>query len=234
MGTRDPKCTEAGCRFIAVPDQDVCIRHGGVVQVRPVGTAPMDHMPLCGATRRDGGLCRQPRMKGATRCRIHGGSTPQVRRKAQEVVAQSIIEQNARYYGRPRSISAVDALTEELHRAQGHVDWLGTQLAARPQDANLLAVYAAERGHLAKLADAMVRAKVDDRRTVLTEQMIEGLDLALTRSLQELGHDPNSPVVRKVVARHLRGISGPGRSPEVTAMDAEVVSDYSLPEPVPF
>ena len=99
MGRLDPKCSAPGCRFLAVPDQDVCIRHGGVVPVRPVGTAPMDHMPLCGATTRTGGLCKQPRMKGATRCRIHGGSAPQVRRKAKELVAQSIIERDARHYG---------------------------------------------------------------------------------------------------------------------------------------
>ncbi len=26
MGTRDPKCSTPGCRFLAVSDQDVCIR----------------------------------------------------------------------------------------------------------------------------------------------------------------------------------------------------------------
>ncbi len=130
----------------------------------------MDHMPLCGATTRTGGMCKQPRMKGATRCRIHGGSAPQVQRKAKELVAQSIIERNARHYGQPRSISAIDALTEELHRTQGHVDWLGQQVAAQPQDANLLAVYAAERGHLAKLAGQMVSAKLDEQRSVLDEK----------------------------------------------------------------
>jgi hypothetical protein len=82
-------------------------------------------MPLCGATTRCGGMCKQPRMKGATRCRVHGGSAPQVVRKAKEVVAQAIIERNARHYGEPRSITAVDALTEELARTQGHIDWLG-------------------------------------------------------------------------------------------------------------
>src|SRR3954452_4090783 len=102
----------------------------------------MDHMPLCGATTRTGGTCKQPRMKGASRCRIHGGSAPQVRRKAAELRVQAIVERHARHYGVPRNISAIDALTEELYRTQGHVDWLGREVAARPQDANLLAVYA--------------------------------------------------------------------------------------------
>ena len=92
----------------------------------------------------------------ATHCRIHGGSAPQVQRKARELVAQAIIERHAHHYGEPRNISAVDAPTEELHRPQGHVDWLGEQVAARPQDASFLAVYAAEGGHLAKLAGQIV------------------------------------------------------------------------------
>jgi uncharacterized membrane protein YccC len=65
-------------------------------------------------------------MRGATRCRIHGGSLPQVRRKA-EVVTQAIIERNARHYHEPRAIPAIDALTEELHRTQGHMDWPGAR-----------------------------------------------------------------------------------------------------------
>jgi hypothetical protein len=37
-------------------------------------------------------------------------------------------------------------------------------------------VYAAERGHLAKLADAMVRNNLDDRRAVHNERMVDGLE----------------------------------------------------------
>jgi hypothetical protein len=75
---------------------------------------------------------------------------------------------------------------------QGHVDWLGQQVAARPQDGNLLAVYAAERGHLAKLADQMVSAKLDDQRAVLNETAVEKLELALTGIFRDLGNDPST------------------------------------------
>jgi hypothetical protein len=131
-------------------------------------------------------------MKGASRCRIHGGSAPQVQRKAKELIAQSIIEREARHYGQPRNISAIDALTEELHRTQGHIDWLSAQVASRPQDANLLAVYAAERAHLAKLAGSMVSAKLDEQRSLLTEKAVEQLGLAITGILRDLGHDPST------------------------------------------
>jgi hypothetical protein len=135
-------------------------------------------------------------MKGTTRCRIHGGSAPQVQRKAKELVAQSIIERHARHYGEPGNITAIDALTGELHRKQGHVDWLGQQVAARPQIANLLAVYAAERGHLAKLAGQVVSSKLDEQRSLLSEKAVEQLELALTATLRELGVDPDHDYVR--------------------------------------
>jgi hypothetical protein len=35
--------------------------------------------PRCGATRRDGEACRNPVVKGRTRCRFHGGATPKGR-----------------------------------------------------------------------------------------------------------------------------------------------------------
>lgn len=104
--------------------------------------------------------------------------SPQLQRKAKELVARSVIERYARHYGEPRSISAIDALTEEVHRTQGHVDWLGQQVAARPQDANLLTVYTAERGHLAKLAGEMVSGKLDEQRSLLSEQAVEQLWLS--------------------------------------------------------
>jgi hypothetical protein len=108
-------------------------------------------------------------MRGATRCRIHGGSLPQVRRKA-EVVAQAIIERNVRHYREPRVTPGIDALTEELHRTQGHVNWLGREVTAQPHDANLLTVYTAERTYLAKLAGCMASAKPDEQKSMASER----------------------------------------------------------------
>ena len=69
-----PDCSVEGCRFREVPGQGVCVEHGGVKE-KPsrYGPAPIDHMRLCGARRRDGGLCRQPPIRGAATCRLHGG-----------------------------------------------------------------------------------------------------------------------------------------------------------------
>ena len=63
---------------------------------------------------------------------MHGGSIPGAVRKAQETLAERAILDVAAKYGLPRDISAADALTEELHRTQGHVDWPGRRGRSAP------------------------------------------------------------------------------------------------------
>ncbi len=172
---------------------------------------------------------------------MHGGSAPQVRRRAAERVVEARAVELARQYGAPREIAPLEALTEELHRSQGHVDWLAIQLDHR-NDPQWLGVYQAERAHLAKLAQAMapLMEKAEQQRAVLSERIIDQLELALTGILGELGHDPSSDAVRAVVARHLRRVLDPtttlptARGGEPAVLDAEVVSDRRAPEPVAF
>jgi hypothetical protein len=113
-------CSEPGCRFLHVPNSAVCEKHGGKRPAR-APDRPMDApgMRLCGATTRTGGRCEQPARRGTSRCPLHGGNSPRAQNRAKEVVAQAIIEADARHYGEPRSISAIDALVEELNRTQG-------------------------------------------------------------------------------------------------------------------
>ena len=83
-------CSVKGCRFREVPGRGICVEHGGVKEDPPrCGPAPLDHMRLCGSRRRDGGPCRQPPIRGAATCRLHGGSAPQVRRRAAERVVEA-------------------------------------------------------------------------------------------------------------------------------------------------
>ncbi|MCO6633029.1 HGGxSTG domain-containing protein [Cutibacterium avidum] len=46
---------------------------------------------MCGATCRDGHQCTQYAVKGTNRCRMHGGSAPQVRAKARQNVLEARI-----------------------------------------------------------------------------------------------------------------------------------------------
>jgi hypothetical protein len=237
-----PDCSVEGCRFREVPRQGVCVEHGGVKEEPSrYGPAPLDHMRLCGARRRDGGPCRQPPIRGAATCRLHGGSAPQVRRRAAERVVEVRAVELARQYGVPRDVLPMQALTEELARTQGHIDWLAAQLDHR-NDPQWLGVYQAERAHLAKLAQAMapLLEKTEQQRAVLSERTIDQLQLALTGILGELGHDPSSDAVRAVVARHLRRVLDPtsnlptARDGEPVPLDAEVQDDQRGPQPVAF
>ena len=121
------------------------------------------------------------------------------------------------------------------------MDWLAAQLDHR-NDPQWLGVYQAERGHLARLAQAMapLMEKAEQQRAVLSERTIDQLELALTGILGELGHDPNSDAVRGIVARHLRGVLDPtttlptARGGESVILDGEVRDDQRGPEPVAF
>lgn len=47
-----------------------------------------DHQ-LCGARTRQGGTCRKPPLNGATRCRLHGGASPNSLAKAKERITDA-------------------------------------------------------------------------------------------------------------------------------------------------
>jgi hypothetical protein len=72
---------------------------------------------LGGATTRTGGASEQPDRRGASRCRLHVGNSPQAQHRAHEVVAQAIAA-GARHYGAPRNASAIDVPVEEFSRRQ--------------------------------------------------------------------------------------------------------------------
>lgn len=123
---------------------------------------------------------------------MHGGSAPQVREKAAERVAKASIMEVARQHGMPRNVSPIGALTEELHRTQGARHWLVQQVAAHPQHPNLLAVYTAERAHLASLAGDMMRGGVDHRRAVLSEQGLDAVEVASSGRCASWGLTPTA------------------------------------------
>lgn len=232
-----PRCSAEGCRYREVPGQGVCVRHGGAKIDPPRhGPAPIDHMArLCAAVRRDGGSCRQPPIRGAARCRMHGGNAPHVRRKAAERIAETRAVELAHRHSVPRAISAVDALQEELARTQGRIDWLQREVDLQPNDPTLLSVYTAERNHLRQLAAGMVTAKTDEFRQILNERTIETLEAAVTATLRDFGLDPSREAVRQAFGRQLTVAQGTERS-KITAdpVEADVVPDDRQVQPVDF
>ena len=195
-----------------------------------------DHLRPCGAKTRKGRPCRGAAIRGSSRCRMHGGSAPQVRKAAARRIVEGKTIEAAKRYGVPRQITAADALQGELNRTQGHVDWVSEQVAANPYDPGLLSVYQSERAHLARLSHQIISSRSDERRTVLAERSIDSLEVAMTGILRELGADPDSSYVRGVVARHLReAITSAGES--TADVDADLRDDRPnnvVPLPVAF
>jgi|GEM_PF-1694086 len=79
------------------------------------------HAPTCGALTRDGDPCRNPPMSGSTRCRMHGGASPQARRKAALRIAQDEAISLGRARGARRDISPAEALLELVAAKAGEV-----------------------------------------------------------------------------------------------------------------
>jgi hypothetical protein len=154
---------------------------------------------------------------------MHGGGAPQVRQAAAVRIAEGKTVEKAKKYGRPRRISAGDALQEELERTQGHIDWVGAEVSLHPFDPGLLSIYQSERAHLARLSHQIITSRSDERRTVLTEQSVDRLEVAMAAILSELGSDPHSAYVRGVVARHLRDAL-------TQAVEGDVVVDGDDPD----
>ncbi len=204
-------CRHQPCPYREVPSQGVCVQHGGVPKEQPrTGLAPLDHVTrICSARRRDGGPCRQPAIKGAPTCRMHGGSAPQVRERAAERVVEEGVVELAHQYGVPRAVTPEQALTEELARTQGHVDWLAAQLDQHREPQWLL-VYQAERNHLAKISQQMAALGLRnaDREEELRCRVIDQLEMALRGILTDLGHNPDDDVTRGIVVLHLRRMLG--------------------------
>lgn len=86
----------------------------------------------CKATKRSGGRCGNPPIKGATVCRMHGGKAPQVvaataRRRA-EADAREQMLRAVTTLGLPIDVDPGKALLDEIHWTAGHVAWLRSKV----------------------------------------------------------------------------------------------------------
>lgn len=84
---------------------------------------------VCGAKKRDGEPCGAAPLKGAARCRNHGGSSPQAKaaaaRRIAEQEAQELMEKAITTLGlKGKDIDPATALLEEISWTYAHVQWL--------------------------------------------------------------------------------------------------------------
>jgi hypothetical protein len=83
---------------------------------------------ICGAKTKAETPCGLNPLEGGTRCKKHGGSSPQARKAAErrvaEAQAQKELERGVRTLGLPIDIDPGKALLDEIHWTAGHVAWL--------------------------------------------------------------------------------------------------------------
>ena len=192
--------------------------------------------PTCGAKTKTGGPCQRKPLDGATRCKLHGGATPQAQaaaadRKAEQAAGREL----ARIGITARDIHPAEALIELVQFTAGEVDYWrrrvseigdtdltwgttrvkdggddrGTTQEAKPHIAYVMLQQASDR--LASYAAAALRAGVEERRVRLAEQQGALVAQAIRNILDALQLTPAQlELVPTVVPAQLRLIAGGG------------------------
>lgn len=155
-----------------------------------------DQVPLCGAKKKNGELCRAfagqgTNHSGSGKCKFHGGSTPNHGKRAvtQELKRQMIT------LGEPvEDVTAISALLSELYASTGHVAWLRQQIADMSTDAlgtvegqAIINLYGNERDRKTKIAKMCTEAGVDEAAVRVAEAQVTLLGSALARAADTAG-----------------------------------------------
>lgn len=194
--------------------------------------------PRCGAKRKQKpGPCENYPRIGATRCGLHGGASPQVKRKAERVKAETIARKAMESYGQKIDINPIDALLDEVRWTAGHVAWLrervqeieqaslvwgttsmvskaatefpGTDSTEEAKPNIWLTLYQQERKHLLDACKAAIAAGIDERRVRLAEQQGDLIVQVLQGILGDLNLTPaQQDMVPEVASRHLALVAG--------------------------
>lgn len=90
----------------------------------------MSDVVLCTARNRRGQPCKNRPVRGATVCSTHGGSAPQVRRKAAERVAMMEVATQISAWGGRLDVTAPEALLELVQTKAAEVAYWNHRVAA--------------------------------------------------------------------------------------------------------
>jgi len=169
-----------------------------------------DQVPLCGAKKKNGELCRAfagqgTKHPGSGRCKFHGGNTPNHDKRA----VTMDLKRRMVTMGEPiEDVTAVSALLSELYASTGHVAWLRQQIADMSEDAlatiegqAIIRLYDSERDRKARIAKLCTEAGVDEAAVRVAEAQVTILGQALSRACDTAGL---SAEMRKRVGAALR------------------------------
>lgn len=177
----------------------------------------------CGAKKRDargGGACRLPAGHGTDHpgyglCRIHGGNTPSGKKAAAKAKQTAELERASAMLGLDRKVDALTALSEELWRTAGAVDWLRSRVREIDPDAiqtpaaqALIALYGSERDRLTKVAKTAIDVGLDMATVQLAQRQGELVARVIRLILKELRLTPEQYERAPAIARrHLLAVS---------------------------
>lgn len=195
----------------------------------------------CGAKTKGTGLpCRRAPLRGATRCALHGGLTPQSLAAAEKRLARQEAVAAVAKLGLPVDVSPDAALLAEVQRCAGMVayyqarveevaaqgaealawghtrtkiggDDSGTTYEARPNV--WLQLFNEERDRLVKASSAAIKAGIEERRVKLEEQQGIAVAAVIRRILSRLNlSDGQTALVPTVVPEELRRLTVDGSS----------------------
>jgi hypothetical protein len=155
-----------------------------------------DRVPLCGAKKKNGKLCRAFAGQGTDhpgigRCSFHLGRTPNHGKRAVTIEAK----RRMITLGQPdEDVTALGCLLSELYASSGHVAWLRQQIAdMTPDDLGqiegqaIINLYNSERDRKTKIAKMCTEAGVDEAAVRVAEAQVTLLGEALSRAADEAG-----------------------------------------------
>lgn len=181
-------------------------RHGGqactghVTHDRDTYVPGQDRQPLA-----EPRPCKRAPIRGTTVCDSHGAGADQVRRAAEQRVAEEKAEQTMRRFAGPIDTTPTEALLDAVRWTAGYVDWLKHAVENDATDEGAASKLAAWIETLRRLCTDAIRNGIEERRVrfaesqgVLVADVLKGIfgELDLTAAQLEL--------VGEVVPRHLR------------------------------
>lgn len=139
---------------------------------KPCGKCGVPHA-RCSGHARTGKPCQGNPVRGATVCRMHGGSSPKVRKAAARRLAEAEAEKAVVKFGLVRDIAPADALLEEVQRSAARVAYYQARIVDEAPDHSVrpeidrawtkspgvfVELEMRERKHLSEVAAAAIRA----------------------------------------------------------------------------
>ena len=191
---------------------------------------------VCGARTKGTGLpCRRAPLRGATRCGLHGGLTPQSKAAAEKRLARAEAVRAVAQLGLPVDVSPDAALLAEVQRCAGLVAYyqarveeiaalgaeglvwghtrmkLGGEAAGDTYEARpsvWLQLFSVERDRLVKDAAAAIKAGIQERQVKLAESQGVLVAAVLKRILVRLNlTDAQAALIPTVVPEELRQLT---------------------------